>query len=109
MKNLKKKQVKTFDIQYLIKELRSIEQEIYEKFPFSHIDFNIGDAYLKKYDIESFAKMKDFVTLLQNLLTVIQEFRSRGFSLVDISDFENNPMYVNRILQYSFVEKEENK
>ena len=106
MKKLKKKQFKAHNVNDLIRALRDTESLFKDKFPNAHLDFNLINMFYKKFDTQSYRKMKEFSIILNQFLTIVQEFRSRGFSLIDIGDFENGT-HSYRIIQNSFLEKGE--
>lgn len=103
---MSKKQVKNYDILYLIQQLREVENRLKSEYPDVNIEFDFEGQYYKKYDIDNFRKMKNLHALIGIFLTLVQEFRSRGYSIVDISDFENGEQNV-QILKKSFSKKGE--
>lgn len=100
---MKKKQIKNYDIHELIKHFSIVEKKFAQHFPNASIDFGFSKLPFKKYDTEHMKKIKLFSALLDEFTLVIQEFRSRGFSLIQISDYENEQSFIKN----SFVERTE--
>lgn len=102
MKKLNKKSIRFYDIHNLIDALNDTQKLIHDMFPDKLLDFNfIG--YFKKQDTDKMRNIKEFIILFDNLFVIIQEFRSRGYSLLEVSDFENSNDY---LLRKSFKEKQ---
>lgn len=99
---MKKKDIRKESNEFLIHRIAQLEMLFSEMFRTSVIDFNFSnESFYKKFDTDNVKKIKNFVAILDDFLTIIQELRSRDFSLIEIADMES----VQGFLQRSFSEK----
>lgn len=102
---MQKKYMKSYNMQSLIKLLNHTQETLIREFPDTTVNFNFDKKYYKKHDSKNFRKQKRLIQLLQELSLIVQEFRSRGFSLIQIADLETDNH--SKILQSSFREEVE--
>lgn len=85
---LKKKEIKNLDNDLLIAKFINLQNDFSTLYPEAVINFNFDKNFYKKDDLSHIKKIKTFIDITEDFLVVIQELRSRNYSVSDITDME---------------------
>jgi hypothetical protein len=101
---LKKKEIKSLDNDLLFAKFINLQKEFSVLYPEAVINFNFDKNFYKKDDPSHIKKIKNFIDKTEDFLIVIQELRSRNYTISDITDLELSK-FDNGILFKSFIGK----